>query len=46
MKYAAERTGTAYLNSGGRLMLVPSVGALLTWMVIPLAITIWLSFQD
>ncbi|WP_116091859.1 carbohydrate ABC transporter permease [Sphingomonas crusticola] len=40
------KTGAARLNSVGRLMLVPSVGALLTWMVIPLAITIWLSFQD
>ncbi|MCD1266444.1 sugar ABC transporter permease, partial [Shinella sumterensis] len=29
-----------------RLMLAPSVGLLLIWMIVPLAMTLWFSFQN
>jgi sorbitol/mannitol transport system permease protein len=29
-----------------RLMMAPSVGLLLVWMIVPLAMTLWFSFQD
>ena len=35
-------------NTSGlaRLMLAPSVGLLLVWMIVPLAMTLWFSFQN
>ena len=32
-------------RSAARFMLAPAVGALLLWMVVPLALTLWFSFQ-
>ena len=29
-----------------RLMMAPSVGLLLIWMIVPLAMTLWFSFQN
>ena len=29
-----------------RIMMAPSVGLLLIWMVVPLAMTLWFSFQN
>ena len=31
--------------AGARLMLAPSVGLLMLWMIVPLALTLWFSFQ-
>ncbi|MDB5506789.1 MAG: sugar transporter permease [Devosia sp.] len=36
---------TKQTRSLARLMMAPSVAALLVWMVVPLALTIWFSFQ-
>ena len=37
---------TRQTNSLARWMLAPSVGLLLVWMVVPLAFTLWFSFQQ
>ena len=38
---ATKQTGTL-----ARLMLAPSVGLLFVWMIVPLALTLWFSFQQ
>ncbi|WP_160012060.1 carbohydrate ABC transporter permease [Rhizobium sp. 18055] len=37
---------TSNTRALARLMLAPSVGVLLTWMIVPLAMTLWFSFQN
>ncbi|MDB5555663.1 MAG: sugar transporter permease, partial [Rhizobium sp.] len=37
---------TQQTRSLARFMLAPSVGLLLIWMAVPLAITLWFSFQQ
>jgi sorbitol/mannitol transport system permease protein len=37
---------TANTRGLARLMLAPSVGLLLVWMIVPLAMTLWFSFQN
>jgi len=37
---------TQHSRAAARLMISPAVGVLLIWMVVPLAMTIWFSFQQ
>jgi sorbitol/mannitol transport system permease protein len=37
---------TEHSKSAGRLMVSPAVAVLLIWMIVPLAMTIWFSFQQ
>jgi sorbitol/mannitol transport system permease protein len=41
----AEATAIPMPRSVGRLLLLPSVVVLLAWMIIPLIMTVWFSFQ-
>ncbi len=40
-----ETVATAMPRSVGRLLLLPSVVVLLAWMIVPLVMTLWFSFQ-
>jgi sorbitol/mannitol transport system permease protein len=42
---AVETAATAMPRSVGRLLLLPSVIVLLAWMIVPLVMTLWFSFQ-
>jgi sorbitol/mannitol transport system permease protein len=42
---APARAGTEAARSAARLMLSPAVILLLVWMIVPLALTLWFSFQ-
>jgi sorbitol/mannitol transport system permease protein len=42
---AVETAPTAMPRSVGRLLLLPSVLVLLAWMIVPLVMTLWFSFQ-
>lgn len=42
---APARQGTQAARSAARLMLTPAVALLLVWMIVPLALTLWFSFQ-
>ena len=37
---------TEHSKSAGRLMVSPAVAVLLIWMIVPLAMTLWFSFQQ
>ncbi len=41
----ADRPGSFRGHPMARLLLAPSVGLLLVWMIVPLALTLWFSFQ-
>jgi ABC-type sugar transport system permease subunit len=42
---ATAPVGTQAARSAARLMLSPAVILLLIWMIVPLALTLWFSFQ-
>lgn len=42
---AVETAATPMPRSVGRLLLLPSVVVLLAWMIVPLVMTLWFSFQ-